>query len=76
MSWWSAPSILETRLRAKMLVTMKDGTTFAGVLFESDATALVLRQAEAVGGTVSKSNVPLDGEIILLLSDVLYMQRA
>lgn len=67
--------VLRSRLRQPCLVTTKTGATFTGVLFESDRQSLVLRNAEAVGAAEDKSNVPLDGEILVLLADVAYIQR-
>lgn len=57
------------------MVTTKDGATFDGVLYSHDDTAVVLRDAAAVGAGENKTNLPLDGEIIVLLSDVAYLQR-
>lgn len=71
----SRSRVLNSRLRERFLVTTKDGATFSGVLFSHDKTAVVLRDAEAVGAGENKTNLPLDGEIIVLLSDVAYLQR-
>lgn len=57
------------------MVTTKDGAAFAGILFSIDTKALVLRDSEAVGAGENKTNLPLDGEIIVLLPDVAYIQR-
>lgn len=57
------------------MVTTKGGDTFDGVLYSHDKTALVLRQASAVGAGENKTNLPLDGEIIVLLADVDFIQR-
>lgn len=67
--------VIKSRLRDKVLVTTKDGAAFAGVLFEADDKALVLRQAEALGAADDKSNVPLDGEVLILLADVAFIQK-
>lgn len=67
--------VIKSRRRERFLVTTKDGAAFSGVLVEADDKALVLRQAEALGAADDKSNVPLDGEVIVLLSDVAYMQK-
>lgn len=67
--------VLRSRLREQFLVTTKDGATFSGLLYSLDDKALVLRDAAAVGAGENKTNLPLDGEIILLLSDVAYLQR-
>lgn len=71
----SRSRVLRSRLRERFLVTTKDGAAFAGVLYSHDDKALVLRDAEAVGAGENKTNLPLDGEIIVLLSDVAYLQR-
>lgn len=67
--------MLSSRLRERVLVTTKQGDTFDGVLFSLDRTALVLRQAAAVGAGENKTDLPLDGELIVLLADVDYLQR-
>lgn len=67
--------VLNSRLRERFLVTTKDGAAFSGLLYSHDDRTLVLRNAEAIGANEDKTNVPLDGEIIVLLSDVAYMQR-
>ncbi|WP_163168098.1 hypothetical protein [Arthrobacter sp. Alg241-R88] len=71
----SRSRVLNSRLRDQFLVTTKDGAAFSGLLYSHDDKALVLRNAEAIGANEDKTNVPLDGEIIVLLSDVAYMQR-
>lgn len=67
--------ILRSIVRERVLVTTKDGASFVGVLFDIDRKALVLRQSEALGAADDKSNVPLDGEVIVLLPDVAFIQR-
>lgn len=67
--------ILRTRLRERFLVTTKDGASFSGILYATDEKCLVLRDAEAIGAGEGKTNLPLDGEIIILVSDVAYLQR-
>lgn len=67
--------ILTSRFRETVLVSLKDGTVFSGVLYACDRLALVLRAAEAVGAGENRTNLPVDGEIIVLLGDVAYIQR-
>lgn len=67
--------ILTSRFREHVAVTLKSGDAFAGILYSADNKALVLRQAEAVGAGENKTNLPLDGELILLLADVAWLQR-
>lgn len=64
------PRILTARTRRAVMVTLKSGASFKGVLTDADAHALVLKGAEAVGAEV----VPVDGELIVLRADVDYMQ--
>lgn len=76
MIWSSSWSpVLRSRLRERVLVTTKNGTTYDGVFYEGDSRTLVLRNAAAVGADADKNDLPLDGEIILLLSDVDFIQR-
>jgi small nuclear ribonucleoprotein (snRNP)-like protein len=67
--------VLRSRLREQFLVTTKDGAAFSGILYTADEKALVLRNAEAIGAGENKTNLPLDGEIIVLLPDVAFLQR-
>ena len=67
--------VVRQRLREKVIVTTKDGAAFSGVLFDADSKALVLRQSEALGAADDKSDVPVDGEVIVLLPDVAFIQR-
>lgn len=66
--------ILTSRFRETALVTLKDGTIFKGVLYSCDKIALVLRAAEAVGAGENRTNLPVDGEILVLMADVAYIQ--
>lgn len=67
--------VLRSRLRERFMVTTKDGAAFVGVLYSIDSKALVLREAEAVAAADDKSNVSLDGEVLVFTADVAYMQR-
>jgi small nuclear ribonucleoprotein (snRNP)-like protein len=66
--------VIKTRLHYRLVVTLKDGTTFRGVLWESDKEALVLRDAEALLDP-TQAPVGVDGELIILRVDVNYIQR-
>lgn len=57
------------------MVTLKSGDSFDGVLYSADTSALVLRQAAAVGAGENKTDLPLDGELLVLLADVAFIQR-
>jgi small nuclear ribonucleoprotein (snRNP)-like protein len=67
--------VLTSRFRDRVVVTTKDGAAFDGILYSTDHKALVLRQASAVAAADDKSDLPLDGELILLLDDVAWIQR-
>ena len=67
--------VLTSRFRERVVVTTKGGDSFAGILYSADDKALVLRQTSAVGVAEDKTDLPLDGELILLLADVAFIQR-
>lgn len=64
--------ILRYRIRQTVIVTLKSGGSFRGVLFDCDREALVLRGTEVLGGR--EGAAPVDGELVVLLADVLYLQ--
>lgn len=64
------PRVLRARARKTVVVTLKSGATFKGALLTSDRDALVLKSAQAIGDTV----VSVDGELVLLRSEVDYIQ--
>lgn len=67
--------VLTARLRERVLVTTKTSGTFDGVLYSEDQRVIVLRSASAVGEGENKTDLPLDGELILFVSDVAFIQR-
>ena len=67
--------MLAARFREQVLVTLKTGETFAGMLHEADGKALALRYAKAVGAGENATDLPLDGELLVLLADVAFIQR-
>lgn len=66
--------LLRDRLRRKAIVTLKDGQSFAGVLFDADRETLILRNTEALDAGERGSAVPVDGEILLFRADVAFVQ--
>jgi len=58
-----------------VIVTTKAGESFSGVLYSHDDKALVLRETRALGAGERSTDLPLDGELIVLLPDVAYIQR-
>lgn len=67
--------VLSSRLREQVVVTTKNDDVFTGILFSIDSKALVLRNAQAVGQGENRTDLPLDGELIVLLPDVAFIQR-
>lgn len=67
--------ILKRCTRHRVIVTLKSGVAFGGVLYEVDAEALVLKEAVVLedNGT-DRISVPADGNIVVLRADVDYMQ--
>ncbi len=70
---WSG--ILRSRLRSRVVVTLKSGASFDGVLFDADTRAWVLRNATALGAGAAGAPLSLDGELLLLAADIAYAQR-
>lgn len=69
------PRAVRDRVCQRVIVSLKSGEAFEGVLFEADAGALVLRDASAVAAAEDRSDLPLDGELLVLMADVAYIQR-
>lgn len=67
--------LLRSRLRERVIVTLKSGDAFGGVLWEADAQVWVLREAVAIGVGENRSNVGVDGELVLIARDIAYAQR-
>lgn len=73
---WQRPAgLLGERLKQRVIVTLKTGESFAGLLYATDREVIVLRQAEAVGVGPRESNLVVDGEALILRPDVAFMQR-
>lgn len=68
-----SPSVLDERMLDYVVLTLKSGTTFGGVLYVEDSGAVVLAKAEQY--LPDGARVPADGEIIVLRADVDYIQR-
>lgn len=66
--------LLRDRLRRKVLVTLKTGETFSGVLYEVDSESIVLRNAEAPDAGPRGATVGVDGELLILRPDVAFVQ--
>lgn len=66
---------LKQRLKSRVIVTLHSGEAFDGVLWETDRDAWVLKNATALAAGPDRSNVPLDGEVVLLTAEISYAQR-
>lgn len=67
--------VLTSRFRDRVIVNTKSGAAWAGVLYSCDRMALVLRAASAVGEGENRTDLPMDGEVIVLLADIDFIQR-
>lgn len=66
--------VLRRRHLKVVIVTLKTGETFRGVLWQHDSEALVLRNTESLRGNEA-AGVAVDGELILQRADVAFIQR-
>lgn len=66
--------LLRQRLRRQVIVTLKSGEAFSGVLFEVDAETIVLRNAQAPEAGPRGTTIGVDGELLILRPDVAFMQ--
>jgi small nuclear ribonucleoprotein (snRNP)-like protein len=67
-----AGRVLRSKVRRRVIVTLKSGDAFAGVLTSGDRQSIVLQQAEAAGR--QGAHVAVDGELLLFVEDVAYLQ--
>lgn len=66
--------LLRRRAKARIVVTMKSGSTFSGLLHEVDGRTVVLRNAQALD-PADGSGLIVDGELLLARPDIDYLQR-
>lgn len=67
--------LMRDRLRDTVVVTLKSGASFRGVLFEVDDRTVVLRNAEAFHTGDTGARTAVDGELVLARRDVEFIQR-
>lgn len=67
--------LMRRRVKNVVVVTLKSGLAFRGVLFEVDSRSFVLRNAEALEQAADGSHVMVDGEVFLARSEVEFLQR-
>lgn len=68
----SRDRLLNDRLRERFVVTLLDGASFDGLLWDVDEHHLVLRDARTVS---AQGSAAVDGELILPRDGVAYLQR-
>ena len=73
LSWFRSQRCLRGRYRSTVIVTLRTGMAFRGVLFDADASSVVLRKAHAMDG--SNAPLPVDGEVLIDRSQVEFYQR-
>lgn len=67
--------IIREHLRRRVIVTLKTGEGFGGVLFSADSEAIVVREATLLdAGATDRAAQPVDGELLVLRSDIAYLQ--
>lgn len=67
--------LIREHLRHRVIVTLKSGEGFGGVLFSADSEAVVMRDATLLSGDgTDRVAQPVDGELMVLRSDIAYLQ--
>lgn len=67
--------ILARSLRDRVIVTLRTGEAFDGVLLCADGKSYELVNAKALGVGERGADVPVDGALIVPASNVSYIQR-
>lgn len=63
--------VLRSRSKRRVVVTTTSGSWFSGVLFSHDRRCIVLRDAHT---EVESGTAAIDGEVLILMSDVAHIQ--
>lgn len=66
--------VIRSRRRRRVVATLRDGQTFSGVLVDHDSEALVLAEATASAAGPGGRDVPADGQVVLYVEQVAYLQ--
>ena len=69
-------AVLNRRLRSRVLLVLKSGDAFEGILWEADREAFVLRNVTATAESTNPDPIvsPFDGELVVLTADVAHVQ--
>lgn len=66
--------LIRQRLRHRVIVNLKDNSAFSGVLYEADSEAVILREAAQLDAGPKREPVGVDGELLVLRADILFIQ--
>jgi small nuclear ribonucleoprotein (snRNP)-like protein len=72
--WWSTDRVLRARRTRRVVVELKSGETFQGVLGSVDARTVVLRNVSALNGPTTVPTA-VDGELLIPRGDLKFVQR-
>lgn len=61
--------------RERVVVTLKSGAAYSGVLYEADERHWVLKGAVGLAAGDNRTDVPVDGELLLFTRDIDYAQK-
>ena len=73
--WWASGSSVRRLLKERVVVTLKSGEGFDGVLYRADRRSWELVQATALGVGERGGNAPVNGLLVLPTENVAYCQR-
>jgi hypothetical protein len=70
------PSGIDRLYRESVVVTLKSGESFSGILYEHTDREVILRGAHGLQmAPDGRDNLPIDGEVLIFVSDIAYMQK-
>ena len=67
--------VLRQAIKERVIVTLKTGEGFEGVLFWADGKTWELAQAKALGVGDRGADVPVNGTLLIPAENVAYAQR-
>jgi hypothetical protein len=68
-----ANRLIDSRTAVKVIVTLTDGGSFAGLIIDLDTNWLLIREAAQLGP--QGSSVGVDGELLLPRDRIAYVQK-
>jgi hypothetical protein len=67
--------ILRQAIKERVIVTLKTGEGFEGLLFWADGKTWELVQAKAIGAGRGGADAPVDGRLLIPADNVAYCQK-